>query len=156
MNNEDIKEKLIKAVKRFIDKDWEKLYKNDIHENTFSHRIAVYLEENFNEYNVDCEYNKIFDDKKLNEIGENIRPDIIVHKRENMNSNKLIIEVKKAGTGSMEVKNDIEKLKKSSNLNYDLGAVIGILKNTIDIVFIKSGNEDRIRLDNKGNLIKGK
>jgi len=70
MNNEEIKEKLIIAVKKFIDKDWKELYKNDIYENTFSHRIAVYLEENFNEYNVDCEYNKILGDKKVNKRGE--------------------------------------------------------------------------------------
>lgn len=154
MNNEEIKEKLIIAVKKFIDKDWKELYKNDIHENTFSHRIAVYLEENFNEYNVDCEYNKILGDKKVNKRGEKIRPDIIVHRRDNMNCNKLIIEIKKAGTGSIEVINDIEKLKKSYNLNYNLGAVIGILKNTIDLVFIKSEKvTDHVRLNNNGEEI---
>ncbi len=154
MSNEEIKEKLIIAVKKFIDKDWKELYKNDIHENTFSHRIAVYLEENFNEYNVDCEYNKILGDNKVNKSREIIRPDIIVHRRDNMNCNKLIIEIKKAGTGSIEVINDIEKLKKSYNLNYNLGAVIGILKNTIDLVFIKSEKvTDHVRLNNNGEEI---
>jgi len=71
-----------------------------------------------------------------------------------MNCNKLIIEIKKAGTGSIEVINDIEKLKKSYNLNYNLGAVIGILKNTIDLVFIKSEKvTDHVRLNNNGEEI---
>ena len=151
MDNEEIKEKLKIAIKKFIDRDWKELYKNDIHESTFSHRIAVYLEENLNEYNVDCEYNKILGDKKVNERGEKIRPDIIIHERDNMNSNILIIEVKKAGNKSIEFENDIKKLKKTQNLNYNLGAVIGILKNTINLIFIKFGKEtDHFRFNDSG------
>lgn len=143
MNNKDIKEQLIKAIEVFIIKDWEELYKNNIHENTFSHRIAVYLEKIFSQYNVDCEYNKTLGNNKLNEIGGKIRPDIIVHRRGSMSNNKLIIEVKKAGSESLKCQKDLEKLKKISNLYYDLGVVVGVLKNTIDIVFIESGNEEK-------------
>ncbi len=151
MDDKEIKEKLKIAIKRFVERDWKELYKNDIHENTFSHRIAVYLEKYFKKYNVDCEYNKILGDKKVNERGEKIRPDIIIHKRDNMNCNILIIEIKKAGNKSIKFENDINKLKKSQNLNYNLGAVIGILKNTINLIFIKFGNEtDHFRFNDSG------
>lgn len=75
-----------------------------VHETAINHRLAFYLEQNFNKflccsryYQVDIEYNRYFGrPKELN--GDNIRPDIIVHKRQGTNlkkDNLLIIEAKK-------------------------------------------------------------
>jgi hypothetical protein len=75
-----------------------------VHETAINHRFAIYLEQNFNKflccsryYQVDIEYNRYFGRPKELK-GDNIRPDIIVHKRQGINlklDNLLIIEAKK-------------------------------------------------------------
>lgn len=96
-----------------------------INERSLTHRLAVYLENLFPEWYVDCEYNKLWDDtKKIHvpcEYEENWRtddlnwrtvyPDIIVHKRwwfwkEN---NLIVIEAKKSNNSNWREK-DVCKL----------------------------------------------
>ncbi|OGU58728.1 MAG: hypothetical protein A2X64_00050 [Ignavibacteria bacterium GWF2_33_9] len=102
------------------------LYKNDsvlletkynINERTVTHRLGMYLAEQFPEFDVDCEYNRMEKkddlDKIINHISKSLRnikdypestltndtkavtvyPDIIVHKRKT-DINLLVIEVK--------------------------------------------------------------
>ena len=63
-----------------------------------AHRLAVYLEEHFPGWNIDCEYNKmgIGSNSKHDSAGSHKRPDIIIHKRERQEkeNNLLIIEIK--------------------------------------------------------------
>jgi hypothetical protein len=119
-----MKDKIIEAVKYFMDNDKE-LLQLSAHEQAISHRIAVYLEKvlNSKEFNVDCEYNKHLENTKsfdinildmelykackcesckniirnnINEIpSKNFRPDIVVHLRGKDTENKIVIEVKK-------------------------------------------------------------
>lgn len=91
----------------------------DVNERSISHRLASYLEEFFNGWNVDCEYNRNHDmPKRLNIRRRSIHsddtqattvfPDIIVHRR-GTDENFVVIEMKKSS--SQESDNyDLEKL----------------------------------------------
>ena len=136
---------LINSLKNAV----EQLYKNDayllqsnheLHEQTVSHRLAVYLENNLRKssifrkgkFAVDCEYNKNGKNLKIvacynchngdctvkdNNSFENIkyvRPDIIVHKRgKNFPTNLLIVELKKETNRNTNEK-DRDKMKLSA------------------------------------------
>ncbi|MFZ2411553.1 MAG: hypothetical protein WAW23_08285 [Candidatus Methanoperedens sp.] len=144
MNNNCIKEKILEALRLFINKDKQKLLQVDIYEPTISHRIAVYLEGLFPDYDIDCEYNKNLHGEKKDVNGKKIRPDIIIHKRLNDTDNCVIIEIKKNGKNSKLAKIDIQKLKDMmiGTLNYDLGVFVGVLKRRIDICWIEKNNGD--------------
>ena len=156
---EEIEEKVNLALDTFYVKD-KYLIDNDIHERSMTHKLAIYLEELFNGYDVDCEYNKntteskkIYDvEHKIQEIKKDteyeykdsiaVFPDIIIHKRGNKLKNLLVIEVKKDNA----IKNnkskleeiDIFKLKAytTEDLNYRYGIYIN-LKNSREKVIIK-------------------
>lgn len=97
---------LIKSCDLLLDRDSYLLEKH-INERTLTHRLAVYLEEFFQEWNIDCEYNK---NKHLpkrikfswlkrkistgSSYGNIVCPDIIIHKR-NSDNNFIVIEAKK-------------------------------------------------------------
>lgn len=135
------KDNIRAAIKKFIEKDKDKLLRVDIYEPTISHRIAVYLEETCTGFDVDCEYNKnLLGDKKTSN-GKKIRPDIIIHSRVT-DSNSVIIEVKKSGTNSKLAKEDIKKLRDCmfGTLNYRLGVFVGILKKRVDVCWIEKEN----------------
>ncbi len=142
MNNRIIKGKIREALKLFIAKDKQALLSVDIYEPTINHRIAVYLEDLFPGFDVDCEYNKTLLGDKRDVNGKKIRPDIIIHTRMTNEANSVITEIKKSGKNSKLAKADIEKLKNAMNgtLNYDLGVFVGILKRKIDICWIEKNN----------------
>lgn len=116
--------KIKAAVHIFLANDGELLsLAGGVHEQTISHRIAVYLECLFKGYHVDCEYNKHLKaskkfnlnslrpdehrkcdceackkivDNQLLQIKERLfRPDIIIHRRGGDENNNIAIEVKK-------------------------------------------------------------
>lgn len=140
-NNAEVKKLIKKAIRKFIEEDKEYLLKVNIYEPTISHRIAVYLEGEFKNFDVDCEYSKNLHNPKRNSSNDKIRPDIIVHRR-GTNRNLCIIEIKKMGKDSKKAKKDIEKLKDTvgESLNYKLGVFIGVLKRRIDICWIEKIN----------------
>lgn len=87
-------------------------------ERSITHRLAIYLEAEFPEYNVDCEYNKngsypkrLINFRKTinsdNTDGVTVYPDIIVHHR-GTNDNFIVIEAKKSSNTDLE---DREKLQ---------------------------------------------
>ena len=110
MNKVEVKDKIEKALKKLKDKDFV-LLKNDLNERTISHRLAIYIEDIFTEYDVDCEYNKIPEGSKILDIiprkgsvdddtkAVTVYPDIIVHKRDT-NNNFMVIEIKKSTNNS--------------------------------------------------------
>jgi len=57
MGYEELKHNVCAAVETFLANDKE-LLGLDAHEQSISHRIAVYLEQPFKGFNVDCEYNR--------------------------------------------------------------------------------------------------
>lgn len=168
MEIKNIKINLEKAIKEFKEKD-NYLIENNASERAMAHRIAVYLEKYFIDYDVDCEYNINIDNskglkkimlledeleiykasRKNKENDEfNIYPDIIVHKRGTNSKNILVIEMKKKNSRSVDNEYDYLKLKKLTekfegrdNLVYILGAHLKIVDNLIEIKYFKDGEE---------------
>lgn len=145
----DLKNKVTYAVNQFL-AEVPNLLKLDVHEQSISHRIAVYLEPLFKGWNVDCEYNKHLESSKkmdLSEInpddhkscgcevckknidGEDIklenrlfRPDILVHQRGTDEGNLIAIELKK----EKECFFDQAKLNALTSLDDDYRYALGV------------------------------
>jgi hypothetical protein len=116
------------AQQRIWDED-RSLLLLDVHERSICFRLAVYLAEQFPEFDVDCEYNRNHAEKSYqkrvrdtelielvkrqprlgNEDGLMILPDIIVHIRDKP-PNLLVIETKKTSSLIPEDK-DLLKLR---------------------------------------------
>jgi hypothetical protein len=92
----------------------------DANERSITHKLAEYLQQEFPEWNVDCEYNrdgllpKTLDHTFFREVSasdtdaQTVYPDIIVHRR-GSGRNLLVIEAKKSTTSSGT--RDADKLK---------------------------------------------
>lgn len=123
MNHNSIFKKFKKALQTFITND-RFLLDIDINERTISQRLAYYLQKEFLDWNVDCEYNRISKNnkqidfiKQLNIPSENVKtddvqartvyPDIIVHRR-GQEDNLLVIEIKKT---TSNISNDLDLWK---------------------------------------------
>lgn len=103
----DVKSRLLSALETLVEKD-NHLLTVDANERSITHRLAVYLEDLFPGWNVDCEYNRNLDAVKRAGIpvrntktdklnAPTVFPDIIVHHR-NSEDNLLVIEAKKETT----------------------------------------------------------
>jgi hypothetical protein len=104
MNIVDLKLRVQLAVNTLYARD-SMLLSLEVSEWALAHRLAVYLEQEFPGWNIDCEYNKQGEhspDPKTNAatVGttERTRPDIILHHRGELSRehNLLVIELKKA------------------------------------------------------------
>jgi hypothetical protein len=106
------------------------LLEADVHERSIAHKLAEYLQDEFPDWNVDCEYNKKGRDNKIldgiqecseQKTTDRIYPDIIVHIR-NTDENLLVIEIK---TNNQRDPCDIKKLqlltKPRNGYEYKLG-----------------------------------
>lgn len=151
-NFEEINQR-IKNVTEILFKNDIFLLENDVNERSISHKLAEYLQQQFPDWNVDCEYNrKLGDIKKLMVIRKRskrrsatrIYPDIIIHKRNEKTKNLLVIEIKKIkNKGS---KFDKEKLKLFTSENegykYKFGLFIKLNKSKEPIlIWFKEGRE---------------
>lgn len=105
-SNNEMSEYSLKAVSRNVRISLGLLFKNDafllengVHERSITHKLAEYLQTQFPEYHVDCEYNlhgietKILPRECNGENREKVFPDIIVHLR-GTDNNLLVIEAK--------------------------------------------------------------
>lgn len=103
-----IKNKIVRAFNKLISND-SYLFTVDANERSITHHFAIYLQTEFPEYHIDCEYNRtMLDVKRLesfqqaiqadNTNGKSVFPDIIVHHR-GTNNNYIVIEAKKNGRG---------------------------------------------------------
>lgn len=129
ISENEVRERVKGAIDQLRHKD-ECLIEDDTHECSLTFRLGLYIQEQFSEYIVDCEYNRMFNTsngsrvpKSIEGIG-NVRPDIIVHQRRT-EDNLLIIEMKKAtGNGAL----DKEKIFKlcSPPRNYTYGLFLQI------------------------------
>jgi len=97
-------DKLAGAVEQLYARDAD-LFARDLGERTLTHRLAVHLERQFPDWNIDCDYNRLGDRTWLlpkgsivstdDEFGKSIYPDIVVHRRA-VPDNLLAVEVRKA------------------------------------------------------------
>lgn len=101
-----------RALERLLEQDAYLLKKN-VNERSITFRLGFYLQEEFIDRHVDCEYNRDGEGPKCDdsEAGKTVVPDIIVHHRGTCN-NHLVIEVKKSGSQQLTMENDRVKLGK--------------------------------------------
>jgi len=106
----EIKIRVLKALEELFDLDCY-LLQNDLNECSINHKLACHLQNQFQEWHVDCEYNKDGDKVKSLEFpnsnvewndtnAKSVYPDIIVHRRGNNGPNLLVIEIKKSSNKS--------------------------------------------------------
>ena len=104
LSGKDIRKHIERAYQMLIKKD-KYLLEIDANERSITHRLAIYLELEFPEYDVDCEYNRDgFSSKRLigykkkidsdDTDGVTVYPDIIIHHR-GERDNFIVIEAKK-------------------------------------------------------------
>ena len=158
MNRNALMEKVIDALKNFFEND-SQLLTLKANERSISHKLAEHLQQEFIDFNVDCEYNRrgkskktlprvLFHDiKEDDQEAKTIFPDILIHKRNIQTDNLLVIEVKKSNSSESEV-NDIIKLEAFTNPNGDFKYEVGLFmvfdvnnQNLKDVRFFKNGNE---------------
>jgi hypothetical protein len=107
------------AIKRLFEEDVQ-LLRIDVNERSISHRLALHLQHEFPEWDVDCEYNrKQHNDVKRLDLpvgsvssndtdAKTVFPDIIIHRRTKPD-NLLVIEIKKT-TSRVSCEADFRKL----------------------------------------------
>ena len=126
------------------------LLEQKVHERSIAHKLAEYLQEQFPDWNIDCEYNrKGIKSKLLEGIGEcdghrktnRVFPDIIVHKR-NTKNNLLVVELKKS---NLDPKCDIKKLELFTRMEgeyrYSLGLFIEFEDSQPKLKWLKNGKQ---------------
>lgn len=138
-NIKDLTKELIdifeKAKNEFLEKE-KTIIKNDTNERTLTQRLAFYLELQlrknikYENYSVDCEYNRKEEDIKRLKFGKNtdkkeIYPDIIVHQRK-IKNNLIAIEMKKTTSRNTDKIKDIEKLEALTDRKNDYHYTLGI------------------------------
>ncbi|AVQ23730.1 hypothetical protein LDK18_06020 [Fusobacterium nucleatum subsp. nucleatum ATCC 23726] len=159
-NIKDLTKELIdifeKAKNEFLEKE-KTIIKNDTNERTLTQRLAFYLELQlrknikYENYSVDCEYNRKEEDIKRLKFGKNtdkkeIYPDIIVHQRK-IKNNLIAIEMKKTTSRNTDKIKDIEKLEaltdRKNGYHYTLGIYfeLDITDNNNIIKFFVDGKE---------------
>lgn len=133
---------IIYSLHKFIAND-DYLLKVDANERSLTHRIAMYLQEQFENYYVDCEFNRNGYEPKELYIGEveinaydanavTVYPDIIVHQRGSNDENLLVIEFKKSSSRIDRAK-DFNKLHAYKNdLDYKYALFIELGTRKID------------------------
>jgi hypothetical protein len=116
----EVGQAILAAVDSLLDRD-AYLLKADANERSISHRLGMYLEREFPDFNVDCEYNRDgIEPKKLPRFvlqpdsqdtdAKTVFPDIIVHRRATNDDNLLVVEIKKTSNGD-EREHDRRKLR---------------------------------------------
>jgi hypothetical protein len=119
------------------------LFEKDLGERTLTHRLAVYLEKQFEGWDVDCDYNRL-GERTLrlpkgsivstdDHLGKSIYPDIVVHQRDIPN-NLLTIEVRKA-SNHQPPEHDQQKLRALTDPHlwfaYRVGALLTLGKKSV-------------------------
>jgi hypothetical protein len=111
------------------------LLEHDVNERTISTCLAHHLQSKFDEWNVDCEYNRVGDTPKRLQVprdgacwddtsARTVFPDIIVHQRGPDGPNLLVLELKKAG---LDATFDLQKLKAyKTDLGYEYAAFVEV------------------------------
>ena len=137
MDRETVRLALSNALNELVKRD-SYLLTTNINERSISHRLAVYLESQFPNWDVDCEYNRNHDDVKRLRLkprrttdhdmeAVTVFPDIIVHRRR-LQKNLLVIEIKKS-TNNEEQDRDFKKLMefvRHPDYDYEFGLFLEI------------------------------
>lgn len=135
-NFDEVQQKVKCSLNKLMDFDHFLLEKN-VNERSITHKLAEYLQMEFKNWNVDCEYNKMvngefIDPKRMMFTVEDVEsndtdaktifPDIIIHKRKSKD-NLLVVEVKKSINNQNRLKDErkLETFTKSDHFKYSFG-----------------------------------
>jgi|SRR5579875_1683852 hypothetical protein len=130
---DEVKDRVGQAINMLRTRDGF-LLEHRAHERSITHKLAEYLQSEFPDYNVDCEYNLhgSLPKRLLRECEGNdqelVYPDIVVHQRGNDNSNLLVVEAKPRRQSNVPECDRIkleEFTKLDGNYRYQLGLFIG-------------------------------
>ena len=163
MENSKIIEKINTTIDTLFKKDkW--LIEKDLSEQSISHKLAEYIQAEFADYNVDCEYNgnshneygrkkiivikrelgrrgllrKKEEENPFDLIKKSVFPDIIIHNRGSNDNNLCIIEVKKS---TNKTSFDYDKIKLS---HYTTDYYGNVLKYSLGIfLLITTGTTEK-------------
>jgi len=120
---EEIKKKVEKSI-IFLLKNDLCLMKNNANERAITSKLAYYLQDEFQEWHIDCEYNRISNDSQKRRDDKTLFiPDVIVHIRETKN-NLLIIEAKNSNGKNND---EEERLKEATSPNFKFRYQFGLL-----------------------------
>jgi len=139
MDLEYLKKKIKKCIDEFYLNESD-LLKRENYEVTISSKFAQYLFMAFPKYDVDCEYNKhINGEKRVEELNQNIRPDIVIHKRGTDENNLVYIEIKTEHNTDSRTQ-DYDKIramtKQDGDYKYQLGVFIDFNRNKENLIII--------------------
>lgn len=121
-------------------------------EQAFVFRVGIYLNEllkksNYKHLNLDCEYNKNGDDSKRTEkFPKGIKPDLLLHKRQQNDKNKLAVEFKGYWNNRQKsIQKDKQKLEdltfRDGHYKYKLGVFVIIGKDEASFTCFVDGEE---------------
>ena len=147
----ELRLKIAFSIEKLFQNDYI-LLQNEVGERSINHKLAEYIQEEFLDLNVDCEYNRKGNARKELENIRNcaknketnfIYPDIIVHKRTIDDFNILVIEIK---SNRSKTNCDILKLEfftsEKGNYAYNYGLFIKFDKNpNATLRWFKNGKE---------------
>ncbi|MBU2612433.1 MAG: hypothetical protein KKB62_01800 [Nanoarchaeota archaeon] len=142
-NLKEIKKKIGAALKKVYEEKPSLIEKYDICERSLMHRFAFYLQQEFKDYWVDCEFNKqVYEGKVSSKIINNRKRfvDIIVTKRGTGFGDFLCFELKKNGAKRKDIEEDRKKLKELTSclprsFQYEYGFLIFFNKHFENIKF---------------------
>lgn len=126
MNSGVVEQRVERSIDRLLDHD-AALFERAVHEVSVSHKLAEYLQQEFPDRNVDCEYNRhLYEVKRLEGYDSDwVRPDIIVHRR-GTDDNLLVIEIKTSTTDSEDDRRKIQLYLEE--IGYQYGLFLGFGK----------------------------
>jgi hypothetical protein len=139
IDRESVENKLSAALSKLLERDSYLLVNNE-NERSISHRLGMYLQEEFTQWDVDCEYNRNYEAIKSLELPRTdtsfddtnavtVFPDIIVHHR-GASDNLLVVEVKKS-TNRDSGNWDIQKLRAyKDQLHYEYAVFLRLMTDT--------------------------
>ena len=150
---------LIPILEKVLNKLFERdkiLMKNDVHEQSLSHKVACYLEEELRDflekewYSVDVEYNRYWEEPKRSKKLDNdlIKPDIIIHRRgiNDKESNFVIFEVKKWKLDENDERKLIEMTEQEGEFKYKYWVWLynfDVINNKVNITIYRNGDIEK-------------
>jgi hypothetical protein len=125
---DNVLERLNRARAIFLERD-SYLLEVNANERSMTHKFACYLQDEFPDFNVDCEFNRqgslpkelyvtvASDIAENDEDAKTVFPDIIVHHR-GLRSNLLVIEAKKSGHDNTRDRQKLDAFKADEDYLY--------------------------------------
>ena len=147
-------DKVVAALKAFYERE-AFLFEHDLGERALTHRLALHMERQFPDFEVDCDFDRL-GPRTLNmprgsivstddHLGKSIYPDIVVHQR-SLPNNLIAIEVRKANN-HQPLEHDRQKLRALTDPHiwfaYWIGVLLTLGKNNVTSVEVyASGQHD--------------